>query len=90
MNKMPSTPAPVAHTPLSDAEIASLAHTLFLYCTARTDNEADAEDLCGEIWLALYESLPHLREDAAFYGFFSKKAACAPRGSVRYARGGTG
>ena len=71
MNKMPSTPAPVAHTPLSDAEIASLAHTLFLYCTARTDNEADAEDLCGEIWLALYESLPHLREDAAFYGFFS-------------------
>ena len=70
MNKMPSTPEPAPHTPLSDAEIASLAHTLFLYCTARTDNEADAEDLCGEIWLALYESLPHLREDAAFYGFF--------------------
>lgn len=70
MNKMPSTPASAAHTPLSDAEIASLAHTLFLYCTARTDNEADAEDLCGEIWLALYESLPHLREDTAFYGFF--------------------
>ena len=37
----------VSHTPLSDAEIASLAHTLFLYCTARTDNAADAEDLCG-------------------------------------------
>lgn len=60
----------VSHTPLSDAEIASLAHTLFLYCTARTDNAADAEDLCGEVWLALYESLPQLREDAAFYGFF--------------------
>ena len=59
-----------SHTPLSDAEIASLAHTLLLYCTAKTDNETDAEDLCGEIWLALYESLPHLREDAAFYGFF--------------------
>lgn len=61
---------PSAFPPLTDTEIASLAHTLFLYCTARTDNINDAEDLCSEVWLALYESLPHLRDDAAFYGFF--------------------
>lgn len=52
-----------------DAQLADVSKSLMSYCTARTSNQYDAEDLAQDIFLELLRAAPNLRDDNAFYGF---------------------
>ncbi len=52
-----------------DKKISDNAKTILAYCSARTSNHFDAEDLAYDIILELYKSAVNLREEKAFYGF---------------------
>ena len=52
-----------------DARFADVSKSLMSYCTARTSNQYDAEDLAQDIFLELLRAAPNLRDDNAFYGF---------------------
>lgn len=52
-----------------DAKIADAAKTLLSYCTARTSDYFEAEDLAQDIIVELYRSAGNLRSENAFYGF---------------------
>lgn len=43
---------------------------LYAWCLSRVSNREDAEDLCGDIMLAVIENAHRLRCDSAFYGWF--------------------
>ncbi len=49
--------------------IAENAKTILSWCMARTDNQAEAEDLSQDIMLEIIRSTPNLRDESAFYGF---------------------
>lgn len=49
--------------------IAEMSRVVRAWCINRTSSIEDAEDLCQDILLAMLESLPNLRNEAAFYGF---------------------
>ena len=52
-----------------DTRLADVSKSLMSYCTARTSNQYDAEDLAQDIFLELLRATPNLRDDNAFYGF---------------------
>ncbi|MBQ7876599.1 MAG: RNA polymerase sigma factor [Clostridia bacterium] len=52
-----------------DNRIADVAKTLLSYCTARTSNHFEAEDLAQDIMLEIYKSVDNIRNVEAFYGF---------------------
>ena len=52
-----------------DTKVTEIAKNLLSYCTARTSNQFDAEDLAHEIILAIYQSAGHIRKPEAIYGF---------------------
>ncbi len=52
-----------------DSKITGIAKVLLSYCTARTSNQFDAEDLAQDIILEIYKSADNLRNEEAFYGF---------------------
>ena len=52
-----------------NARITEASKTILTYCLARTSTREEAEDLAQEILVNLAESLPNLRDNAAFYGF---------------------
>ncbi len=52
-----------------DTRVTEIARNLLSYCTARTSNQFDAEDLAHEIILAIYQSAGHIRKPEAIYGF---------------------
>ncbi len=52
-----------------DNKITDVAKTLLSYCTARTSNRFDAEDLAHDIILEIYKSADNLRNEEAFFGF---------------------
>ena len=52
-----------------DTKIADAAKTILSYCTARTPNAFDAEDLAQDIILEIYKSADNIRDANAFYGF---------------------
>lgn len=49
--------------------------TIFAYALSRVSHEKDAEDLAGDIVLAILQSAPKLRDDNAFFGFIWSIAA---------------
>ncbi len=49
--------------------------TIYAYSLSRVSNKADAEDLAGDIVLAILESAPRLRDEHAFFGFIWAIAA---------------
>lgn len=52
-----------------DKKITEASKVIFTYCTARTPNQFEAEDLAQDILLEIYKSAPNLRNNKAFYGF---------------------
>lgn len=52
-----------------DNKIADAAKTILSYCTARTANSFEAEDLAQDIVLEIYKSADNIRDINAFYGF---------------------
>ncbi len=52
-----------------DKKITDNAKTIFAYCSARTSNHFDAEDLACDIIVEIYKSAINLRDEKAFYGF---------------------
>ena len=52
-----------------DVRIEGLAKTLLSYCTARTSNYFEAEDLAHDIILEIYKSANNIRNADAVYGF---------------------
>lgn len=52
-----------------DVKIADLARSLLSYCSARTSNHFEAEDLAQDIILEIYKSAGSIRNADAFYGF---------------------
>ncbi len=52
-----------------DAKIEEIAKSLLSYCTARTSNHFEAEDLAQDIIVEIYRSAGNIRNQAAFYGF---------------------
>lgn len=52
-----------------DSKIEEIAKTLLSYCTARTSNHFEAEDLAQDIIVEIYKSAGNLRNVDAFYGF---------------------
>lgn len=52
-----------------DSKIEETAKTLLSYCTARTSNHFEAEDLAQDIIVEIYKSADNIRNDDAFYGF---------------------
>ncbi len=52
-----------------DARVAEIAKSLLSYCTARTSNHFEAEDLAQDIILEIYKSVDNIRNVDAFYGF---------------------
>ncbi len=49
--------------------------TIYAYSLSRVSNKSDAEDLAGDIVLAILESAPRLRDEHAFFGFIWAIAA---------------
>ena len=43
--------------------------TIFAYALSRVSHKEDAEDLAGDIVLAILQSAPKLRDDNAFFGY---------------------
>lgn len=43
--------------------------TIFAYALSRVFNRQDAEDLAGDIILAILESAPRIRDENAFFGY---------------------
>lgn len=68
---------------LIEGRIAELSRVLRAWCIARTDAVEDAEDLSQEILLALWRSLPNLRDEGAFYGFMWSLAGNVYRSWLR-------
>lgn len=52
-----------------DAKVKEVAKALLSYCSARTSNPFDAEDLAQEIILEIYKSSGHIRDASAIYAF---------------------
>ena len=52
-----------------DLKIEEIAKALLSYCTARTSNHFEAEDLAQDIVVEIYKSAGNLRNTDAFYGF---------------------
>ena len=52
-----------------DSRITETAMSLFSYCTARTSNHFEAEDLAQDIILEIYKSADNIKNTDAFYGF---------------------
>ena len=52
-----------------DAKVEETAKTLLSYCSARTSNHFDAEDLAQDIILEIYKSSGNIRNADAVYGF---------------------
>ncbi len=52
-----------------DAKLEDMAKALLSYCSARTSNHFDAEDLAGDIMLEIYRSADNIRNADAIYGF---------------------
>lgn len=52
-----------------DAKVEEIAKTLLSYCTARTSNQFEAEDLAHDIILEIYKSASNIRNIDALYGF---------------------
>ncbi len=52
-----------------DSRIEEIAKTLLSYCTARTSNHFEAEDLAQDIIVEIYKSADNIRNVNAFYGF---------------------
>ncbi len=52
-----------------DKKIADNAKIILNYCSARTSNHFDAEDLAYDIIVEIYKSAINLRDEKAFYGF---------------------
>ncbi len=49
--------------------------TIFAYSLSRVSHREDAEDLAGDIILAILQSAPKLRDDNAFFGYIWRIAA---------------
>lgn len=49
--------------------------TIFAYALSRVSNREDAEDLAGDIILAILQSAPRIRDDNAFFGYIWAIAA---------------
>lgn len=49
--------------------------TIFAYALSRVSNREDAEDLAGDIILAILKSAPKIRDDNAFFGYIWAIAA---------------
>lgn len=58
---------------MEQKEVAALVEenikTIFAYSLSRVSNKEDAEDLCGDIILAIITSAPRIRDDDAFFGY---------------------
>lgn len=54
---------------LSMEQIAEMSKTVYAWCAARTENEADAEDLSQDVLIGMMAALPNLKNQEAFYGF---------------------
>ncbi|MBQ8496263.1 MAG: RNA polymerase sigma factor [Clostridia bacterium] len=52
-----------------DAKVEDMAKTLLSYCSARTSNHFEAEDLAQDIILEIYKSADNIRNIDAVYGF---------------------
>lgn len=52
-----------------DSKISDIAKSILSYCTARTSNHFEAEDLAQDIILEIYKSADNIRNPQAFYGF---------------------
>lgn len=52
-----------------DARMEEIARSLLSYCTARTANHFEAEDLAHDIIVEIYRSADNIRNADAFYGF---------------------
>ena len=52
-----------------DVKIEDMAKALLSYCTARTPNHFEAEDLAQDIILEIYKSASNIRSIDAIYGF---------------------
>lgn len=52
-----------------DAKIEEMAKALLSYCTARTSNHFEAEDMANDIILEIYKSAHNIRNVDAIYGF---------------------
>ena len=52
-----------------DAKVEEMAKALLSYCSARTSNHFDAEDLSQDIILEIYKSANNIRNADAVYGF---------------------
>ena len=52
-----------------DSKMEELGKTLLSYCTARTSNHFEAEDLAQDIIVEIYKSADNIRNVDAFYGF---------------------
>lgn len=49
--------------------------TIFAYSLSRVSHREDAEDLCGDIFLAILESAPRIRDENAFFSYVWSIAA---------------
>ena len=58
--------------------------TIFAYALSRVSHREDAEDLAGDIILAILKSAPKIRDDNAFFGYIWAIAANTYR---KYLRG---
>ena len=52
-----------------DAKIEEIAKALLSYCSVRTSNHFEAEDLAQNIILEIYKSSDNIRNVDAIYGF---------------------
>ena len=57
-----------------DRKVKEMAKSLLSYCTARTSDHFEAEDLAQEIVLEIYKSAQNIRNAEAVYGFMWKVA----------------
>lgn len=55
--------------------VAENIKTIFAYALSRVSHKEDAEDLAGDIVLAILQSAPKLRDDNAFFGYIWSIAA---------------
>lgn len=64
---------------MEQEKIAALAEenmkTIFAYALSRVSHKEDAEDLAGDIILAILKSAPKIRDDNAFFGYIWAIAA---------------
>lgn len=49
--------------------------TIYAYSLSRVSNKEDAEDLAGDIVLAILQSAPKMRDDNSFFGYIWAIAA---------------